>query len=61
MRVTLEDQAKPSFAALCGTIGVTVEIYTAAGQRLGSSRLVPAPLKLHDGTIVWFGECGPAG
>jgi hypothetical protein len=27
VRVALEDQAKPSFAALCGTIGVTVEQY----------------------------------
>jgi hypothetical protein len=27
MHITLEDQAKPAFAVLCGTIGVTVEQY----------------------------------
>jgi hypothetical protein len=38
-----------------------LEIHTAAGERLASSRLLPAPLQRGDGAIVWFGECGPAG
>jgi hypothetical protein len=40
---------------------LVLEIYTVAGQQLASSRLFPAPVKLHGASIVWYGECGPPG